>query len=158
MRRFLFLPRALFLLIALASCEEAPSRAATDPFLLRTDAELDAAIRDARDRARASGRKVLLELVAEWCADCREVVRVSGEEPARSVLEERYVVVHVNVGRFDRHRELLREHEVDRIATLVVLDPETGRRVARTTLEPISTGDGLRPEELAAWLRSPTGS
>lgn len=106
----------------------------------------------------ASGRKVLLELVAEWCADCREVVRVSGEEPARSVLEERYVVVHVNVGRFDRHRELLREHEVDRIATLVVLDPETGRRVARTTLEPISTGDGLRPEELAAWLRSPTGS
>ncbi len=148
------------LALTLAGCGEdraSPSGAEADPFVVRTDAELDAAIAEARTRARASGRQVLLDLVADWCSDCREVVRVSREEPARSVLEERYVVVYVDVGRFDRHRALLREHEVDRIATLIVLDPASGRRVARTTLEPISTGRGLTPEALAAWLRAPTG-
>lgn len=148
----------MVLALALASCGEdrSVSSAEPDPFAVRTEAELDAAIREARSRARSSGRQVLLDLVADWCADCREVVRVSSEEPARSVLEERYVVVYVDVGRFDRHQALLREHEVDRIATLIVLDPATGRRVARTTLEPISTGQGLTPEALAAWLRAPT--
>jgi thiol:disulfide interchange protein len=152
---------SMALALSLASCGEdgsARSGAEADPFVVRTDAELDLAITEARARARSSGRKVLLDLVADWCSDCREVVRVSREEPARSVLEERYVVLYVDVGRFDRHRALLREHEVDRIATLIVLDPETGRRIARTTLEPISTGQGLTPEALAAWLREPTGS
>jgi thiol:disulfide interchange protein len=150
----------MVLALSLASCggERTPgSGADADPFVVRTDAELDAAISDARARARSSGRRVLLDLMADWCSDCREVVRVSREEPARSVLEERYVVVYVDVGRFDRHQALLREHEVDRIATLIVLDPETGGRVARTTLEPITTGRGLTPEELAGWLRAPTG-
>ena len=154
----------MVLALALASCGEDRSSPASgaevDPFVVRTDAELDAAISDARSRARSSGRQVLLDLVADWCSDCREVVRVSREEPARSVLEERYVVVYVDVGRFDRHQALLREHEVDRIATLIVLDPATGRRVARTTLEPISHGfypapppAPTEPEE-----REPSGS
>src|SRR5688572_13096538 len=75
--------RALVLVLAvlvLASCggEREPGPAAdVDPFVVRTDAELDAAITDARARARSSGRRVLLDLVADWCSDCREVVRVS---------------------------------------------------------------------------------
>ncbi len=141
------------------SCEEPPppSGLEADPFVLRTDEELDRAITEARERARESDRKVLLDFVADWCSDCREVVRVSHLEPARSVIEERYVVVYVHVGRFDRHRALLREHGIDRIAALVVLDPADGRRVAKTTLEPITTGSGLTPEELASWLRDPRG-
>lgn len=153
--------RALVGLLVLlaAACGEPPRRSAgveADPWVVRTDEELDAAITAARASARSSGRRVLLDFVAEWCTDCRAVVEQSREEPARGVLEERYVVVYVNVGRFDRHRALLREHEVDRIATLVVLDPVSGRRVARTTLEPVTTGRGLTSGELAAWLRAPT--
>lgn len=149
------------MVLALGGCDE--TRAATssgldaDPWVVRSEAELDRAIADARTQARESGRHVLLDFVADWCSDCREVVRVSKLEPARSVIEERYVVVYVEVGRFDRHRALLTEHGIDRIAALVVLDPETGRRVAKTTLEPITTGAGLTPEELAGWLRSPRG-
>jgi thioredoxin 1 len=148
----------LLALVLIACGEPAPPAAGapTDPWRVRTDAELDADLAAARERARSSGRRVLLDFVAEWCSDCREVVAKSAEQPARGVLTERYEVVYVNVGRFDRHRALIAEHGVDRIATLVVLDPQTGRRVARTTLEPISTGRGLTSEELARWLRDPT--
>ena len=65
-----------------------------------------------------------------------------------------YRIVPVNIGRFDKNKALLREHDVKVIAALVVLDPE-GKRLAKTTLEPISRKDGLSSSDLAAWLRSP---
>ncbi len=147
------------LLLTLFACDHprAPSGLDRDPWAERDDAALTRAIEDARRAASESDRRVLLDFVAPWCTDCREVIRVSHRDPARSVIEARYVVVYVNVGRFDRHQALIREHDVDRIATLVVLDPASGRRVARTTLEPITTGAGLTPDELARWLRAPSG-
>lgn len=126
-------------------------------FAERTDAEMREAIRAAREQAKREGKHVLLEFVAPWCTDCREVTRVTRLEPAASVLREKYVVVPVNVGRFDRHKALIAEHEVKIIAALVVLDAD-GNRVAKTTLEPITKKEALTPDELAAWLRAPGGS
>ena len=114
-------------------------------------------ISQARSQAAASGRRVLLDFVADWCEDCREVVRLSHLEPARSVIEERYVVVYVEVGRFNRHRDLIERYGVRRIATLVVPDPDSDIAVAQTTLEPITGGGrGLSPQGLADWLRQPS--
>lgn len=147
---------ATLLLLAACSEERAPSGLDEDPWTPMSEAQLDARIARARRQAAASDRRVLLDFVADWCEDCREVVRLSHREPARSVIEERYVVVYVEVGRFDRHRALIEAHGIDRIAALVVLDPETGERVAKTTLEPITGDDrGLTAEALARWLRAP---
>lgn len=137
--------------------ERAPSGLDGDPWAPMSEEALNARIEEARAQAQASGRRVLLDFVADWCEDCREVVRLSHEEPSRSVIERRYVVVYVDVGRFDRHRELIREHRVDRIAALVVLEPVSGQRIARTTLEPITGGQrGLTSSGLADWLRDPS--
>lgn len=122
----------------------------------RSDAEVLAAIEAAKERARKENKRVLLEFVAPWCADCREVTKVARQEPAATVLREGYILVPVNVGRFDRHKALLEEHEIKVIAALVVLDAD-GYRIAKTTLEPIAKKVALTPEELAAWLRDPKG-
>jgi thiol:disulfide interchange protein len=158
--------RVAFLLAAIALCTAgSPSgrvaaqrtRAASGAFAVMSDEALAARITAAREEARASNRRVLLEFVASWCADCREVVRLSAREPARSVLAHGYVVVPVEVGRFDRHLDLIERYGVRVIATLVVLDPATGARVAQTTLEPITGSQvGLTSADLAAWLTSPT--
>ncbi|MFO0590094.1 MAG: thioredoxin family protein [Polyangiaceae bacterium] len=126
-----------------------------DAFRDRSDAEVSADLAAAKEKARNEGKRVLLEFVAPWCQDCREVARLAAEEPAASALRELYVVVPVNVGRFDRNKALLREHGIKLIAALVVLDAD-GKTIAKTTLEPI-TGKkkGLTSEDLAAWLRSP---
>ena len=151
----------VFLCLSLGACGEdaprAPSGLDADPWVAVADDALDARIDEARREAGASGRRVLLDFVADWCTDCREVVRLSHLEPARSVIEERYVVVYVEVGRFDRHRAWIDRFGIDRIATLVVLDPESGERAAQTTLEPLTGAQrGLTSEQLAAWLRAPT--
>ncbi|MGE0789909.1 MAG: thioredoxin family protein [Sandaracinaceae bacterium] len=147
------------LALSLVACDRprAASGLDADPFAVRTEGQLAAQISAARNDAAASDRRVLLDFIADWCTDCREVVRLSHLPPAREVIEERYIVVYVEVGRFDRHRALIAEHHVDRIATLVVLDPDSGDPVARTTLEPITGGErGLTAEDLARWLRDPS--
>ena len=130
-----------------------PSGLEADPFVELSEPELGARIREARAEAQRSGRLVLLDFLADWCTDCREVVRLLHEEPARSALESRFVIVYVDIGTRELHPELQREHSVDRITTLVVLDPASGERLARTTLEPITGAErGLTSEGLASWL------
>ena len=139
---------ALFVAASAAACKPSGGSGGAnieDAFRDRSDAEVAASIEAAKAQARAEGKRVLLEFVAPEGA---------AEEPAASVLREKYVVVPVNVGRFDKNKALLREHDVKLIAALVVLDPE-GKRLAKTTLEPISHKDGLTSSDLAAWLRSP---
>jgi len=128
--------------------------AATEPFREVDDATLHGEIEAARRRAQERGARVLLDFVAPWCEDCREVIRVMGREPAASVLRERYELVYVNVGSWDRAEALRERHRVRVITKLVVLEPD-GEVVASTTLEPISRREELTPDELAAWLRDP---
>lgn len=125
-----------------------------DPFRDIGDAKLMVEVQEAHAMAGQQGKRVLLDFVASWCEDCREVIRVSALAPAADVIRERYVHVPVNVGRWDRATALRERFRIDRIATLVVLEPD-GTRVAQTTLEPITNHQPLTAGALAAWLREP---
>lgn len=150
---------ALMALLGCASaCDNKPSGSglsAAEVFKDTTDAEVNAALAAAKEKARAEGKWVLLEFVASWCTDCREVAKIARQEPAASVLAEKYIVVPVNVGRFNRNKALIAEHQIKVIAALVVLDPD-GKRIAKTTLEPITKKNTLTAESLAEWLKSPS--
>lgn len=125
-----------------------------DVWRLRSDDVLRADIQRALANARERDTQVLLEFGADWCPDCNEVARLLGESPAKNVAESKFEVVYIHVGRFDRHEDLLQRYRVERIATLVVLSND-GRRVAQTTLEPISDRSGLTSDALAEWLNNP---
>jgi thiol:disulfide interchange protein len=121
----------------------------------RTDAELDAKIQRALQCGRARGTRVLLEFTAPWCADCREMGRIEAQEPAATVLAQRFERVRVNVKRWDAHRALIERHNIRAIAAYVVIDPQTGAVLAQSTREPVTGNDGaLTSERWAAWLRS----
>jgi len=153
--------RSLVVVLALGSliaCEDEAEPAAAPPetYVAMSDAELTAALEAAKASARANDRRVLLDFGADWCPDCREVLRLSHEPAVAGLLAEKYETIVIDVGRFDRHTELLERYGIDRIATLVVLDA-SGERVAQTTLEPITgAAEGLTGEVLAGWLRNPT--
>ena len=118
-------------------------------YQLRDDQELRVELQRALAAAREKDGKLLVVFGAEWCPDCRQVAKLLTESPARDVVSEGYEVVHVNIGRRDRHRDLLDRYRVDRISTLVVLDG-MARRVAQTTLEPISNRTGRRTSRTRA--------
>lgn len=120
-----------------------------------TDAQLQAELDAAYALAKKSDKRILLEFGADWCHDCVEVVKVIKREPAASIIRDKYVFVPINIGRKDRAKKWTKAYDVERIATLVVLEAD-GTRVAQSTLEPISRKQELTPEALAAWLEDPS--
>lgn len=149
--------------LGLLSCKRSASVAgcgsalepASEHWAERSDAELSAKIQRAMQCGQSRGTRVLLEFTAPWCADCREMGRVEEQEPARSVLAERFERVRVNVKRWDAHRTWVERFGVRAIAAYVVLDPRTGAVLAQTTQEPITgTSGAMTSERWAAWLRS----
>ena len=120
-----------------------------------TEDEVFTAIGLAKSCARAERRRVLLEFVAPWCADCREMAKLDESPIVKQALHERFERVRINIGKWDRHEALRESFGVRALATYIVIDPTTSKLLAKTTLEPITKrGPKLTDRDWAAWLRS----
>jgi thiol-disulfide isomerase/thioredoxin len=77
----------LSILLMLVACGSDAQRGSSgldaDPWTEMSEDALTARIAAARREASASDRLVLLDFIATWCEDCREVVRLSHLPPAR---------------------------------------------------------------------------
>jgi hypothetical protein len=120
-----------------------------------TESEVLDAVSAAKACAAEHGRRLLLEFVAPWCADCQEMAKLAEAPVVASVLRQRYERVRVNVGKWDRHEALRNNFGVHALATYIVIDPKTSKLLAKTTLEPITKpGQKLRAEDWARWLKA----
>lgn len=118
-----------------------------------TESQVLEAISVAKACAAERGRRLMLEFVAPWCRDCREMAEVEATPLVDEVMRARFERVRINIGKWDRHEGLRKTHEVRALATYVVIDPKTSKVLARTTLEPITGRRGkVSPEQWAAWL------
>jgi hypothetical protein len=112
------------------------------------------AISVAKECAAKNGRRLMLEFVAPWCKDCREMARLDETPIVAELLRTRFERVRINIGKWDRHEAVGRNYEVRALATYVVIDLKTSKVLAKTTLEPITRKHGkkLTAEDWAAWL------
>lgn len=118
-----------------------------------TEAEVLDAIASAKACAAQNHRRLLLEFVAPWCADCQEMSKLDETPTVAAALRQRFERVRINVGKWDRHEALRKNFEVRALATYIVIDPKTSKLLAKTTLEPITRkGTRLTAEQWAGWL------
>ena len=130
---------------------------------VRSDEELAAELSGLCTASIADERPILLEFSAPWCIDCRTLKQLAHREPLRAELTK-WHHISVDVGRFERHRPLLKAFEVKGIAHLVALAPDDCSkgmldwpRLANGTFEP-ATGQGPRtPEAIRDWLVTARG-
>ncbi len=149
-------------LLLLAACEQAEAPPAADadydvPF--RSDAQLATQLTDLCQLAGDRDQPLLVEFSAAWCSDCRKLHGMK-QDPALAEELGRWPKIVVNVGRFDRHRDVLAALEVESIAHWEILAPskceaEVGEwpTLAERTLE-VSSGaaQDLTSDALARWL------
>jgi hypothetical protein len=127
---------------------------------LRSDEALRQALAEVcRAAQHSDSGRALIEFSAAWCSDCRRLHAMK-QAPVLARELETWPRLVVNVGQFDRHRDLLDALAIRRIAHWSIFEPTDCAaplprwpRIRARTLE-VSSGDArhLTPRDLADWL------
>jgi len=75
-------------------------------------ADARADIEQARARAAATGRQVLIVFGANWCGDCRVLDTTMKQQRLKALIDGRFAVVKVDVGRFDRNVDIAQRYGI----------------------------------------------
>ena len=114
---------AVPVLLALA----AVAAGASDQSIFDDKADANAQLRAAVTEASKSGRNILLDFGANWCFDCHVLENVLRLPEIAPLVEKNYVVVHIDVGEFDKNVSVAKKYRIPiekGIPALAVLDPK----------------------------------
>lgn len=118
-------------------------------------ANADRQVAQAKARARAEGKKLLIDLGGNWCPDCRVLAGVMALPEVSAFLRRHYVVVYVDVGRLDRNAQIARAYGVPKVTgvpALLVVDPRTDRLLNAGRIFALTDARNMTPQALADWL------
>lgn len=110
-----------FLLALLANVEAAaqwkktPLQAPAQPNqqLYRADANAAAEINQALATAARRHKRVLLDFGGNWCIDCHVLDNAFHQPRIAPLLNDNFVLVHVDVGRYDKNLDLAKRYRVN---------------------------------------------
>ena len=117
----------LFSAVATAQFKRVPLQAPAqpNPQLYKANAN---AVQDIRQALAAAGKQhknVLLDFGGNWCLDCHVLDNAFHQPRIAPLLNNNYVLVHVDVGRYDKNLDLAKQYHVDLekgVPSLAVLD------------------------------------
>lgn len=143
--------------VTVTTAPAAPPKPAATVYDERADARQQLAT--ALAKAKKENQRVLIQWGAEWCDWCKWLAATmkSDRELSRHLLYE-YQVVHVDVGRFDKHMDVAKElgAELKSIPFLTVLDAD-GKPLAQQNTEPfeneVAGKKGHDAAKLSTFLR-----
>ena len=99
-----FIHALLFLSLA------AVAAAADNPYNENAEAKLE--IKQALTQAAVSNAPIIIVFGANWCPDCRVLDLAMKNGASASLLERDFKIVKVNVGQFDKNREVAEQYGV----------------------------------------------
>ena len=103
---------------------EAPAQ--PNPQLYRADANATDDINHALVKAARSGKRVLLDFGGNWCLDCHVLDHAFHQPRIAPLLENNFVLVHVDVGQYDKNLDLAKRYRVNLekgVPSLAVVSP-----------------------------------
>jgi thiol-disulfide isomerase/thioredoxin len=118
-------------------------------------ANADRQVAAAKARARAEGKKLLIDLGGNWCPDCRVLAGIVALPEVDAFVRRHYVFVTVDVGRLDKNTQIARRYGIDRlkgVPALLVVDPKTDRLLNAGRIFALSDARHMTPQALADWL------
>lgn len=85
----------LLFLVSSLFCSKAPK-----------DNSADLAFEKALAEAKSSQKLLIVQFTADWCPDCQALDKILKSEKLGSMLQERAILLPVDVGRFDQNLDL----------------------------------------------------
>jgi len=101
------------------------SAAAQNRVIYSDTADPHADIAAAIKTATAQHKHIILDFGGNWCGDCQVLDIYFHQQPNQSLLENNFVVVHVDIGHMDKNTDVAQKYEVPLkrgVPALAVLD------------------------------------
>jgi|SRR4051794_9183438 thioredoxin 1 len=119
----------LLAVISAAQFKRVPLQAPAqpNPQLYRADANAAQDIRRALATAVQQHKNVLVDFGGNWCIDCHVLENAFHQSRIAPLLNSNYIVVHVDVGKYDKNLELAKKYHVNLekgVPSLAVLDAQ----------------------------------
>jgi thiol:disulfide interchange protein len=126
--------------LALAQWKPAPLErpAQLNPNLYHAKADAPKEIQEARVLAQKQNKRVLLVFGANWCIDCHILDRAFHQPRVAPLLNGNFVVVHVDVGQYDKNLLLAKQYHVDLgkgVPSVAVIDAKNTLITSSTEFE-----------------------
>jgi thiol-disulfide isomerase/thioredoxin len=126
------------------------------PYPYDEAANADVAVAKAKAKARAEHKLLLIDLGGNWCGDCRVLAGTVELPPLRKFVDAHYVVVTVDVGRFNRNLQIPAHYGITKrlegVPSLLIVDPVSDRLVDEGHISALSDARHMTPQALAEWL------
>ena len=123
------------------------------PYDETADAHQD--IADALKVANKSNKYILLEMGGNWCPDCRTLGAYLTREDIKAWLDDRFIVVPVDVGEWDKNIDIAEQYGnpiSEGIPALVVLD-KNENVVFATLAGELASARNMSGDDLIEWLK-----
>ena len=118
-------------------------------------ADANAAVANAFARAKAEHKRVLIDLGGNWCADCRILAGVMALPEVQRFVDAHYVVVSVDVGRFNRNLQIPARfgitQRLEGVPSVLIATPD-GTLVDSGHVAALADARSMTPQAIADWL------
>jgi thiol-disulfide isomerase/thioredoxin len=123
------------------------------PFTREGDA--DRSVDAALERAHHENKRLLIDLGANWCADCRILIAIMELPEIRAFVATHYIVVNVDIGRLDKNLQIPARFGVtDRlkaVPSILIVTPD-GHLVNAGHTQALEGTKDMTPQAVANWL------
>jgi protein disulfide-isomerase len=124
------------------------------PFSLQSNDAFKAEIQDRLNDARKSDKILMLQFGANWCPDCLVLSRTLSSDTVRDYFKGHFVLVNIDVGRFQKNIDIAASFGVDIAAGIpaaAFVFPD-GARVSTTGFGELTDSRSYNPDEILAFL------
>ena len=111
-------------------------------------------IADALQQARRDNKRVILDFGGDWCGDCQVLDIYFHQAPNAELVDKNFIVVHVNIGRFDRNVDVAEKYKVPikkGVPALAVLDSH-GKLLYSQQNKEFEDMRNMQPESVTEFL------
>ena len=114
------------------------------------------AVDQARSRARAAHKLLLIDLGGNWCLDCRVLAGTVELPELKRWVDAHYEVVTVDVGRFDKNLDVPARYGITKrlegVPSLLIVDPRSDKLINAGRTAALSDARHMSPQGLADYL------
>lgn len=121
-----------------------------------SETAVDAAVATARAQALKEHKLLLIDLGGNWCGDCRVLAGTIELPELKRFVDDHYVLVTVDVGRFDKNLQVPAAYGIHKrlegVPSLLVVDPRSNKLLDEGHVSALADARHMTPQALADWL------